>query len=1347
MYRCVLKSDKKLLDGAITKYTLEDSKNPKTGLDSTLFGANTTRSNVCYVCKNNIENCPGHYSVMELPIPIVKTICKSDCLSLIPCLCPVCSHILIKQDILDEIKKLNPNKRLNNVKELSKQYIDSFLNSLITCPHCQTQISSPIVLETKLKYDFVPIFKIKSTETADYEIINPIYVYNVLQKFTQIEEIGFSEAWHPKNFMTSYIPIIPTKLRAKSMLNGIDTSSAITGYYKIILEDILPELTKIKNYCIDKKSILIDKSQIEDFITIYTLLVAYYMMITDVSSDKTQEKILQLLNEPNKKYKRRFKVGFDVSNCMIQRFKGKEKSIFSKGIIRMIHDVSARMVLGSAVDSPMTDLVVPYDVANSLMIFYPVYKENLQFMKMLCKAMNVKELVNNKFIPKVYGVWKLRLSSFQKLNYNNALTISQLLMPGDKIGISLCNNDFVIQSRHPSIREESLTSFLVRKDIVPTMNIPTSVCEIKQADFDGDECQLYLASSHSTDIESLLLHSVPKQLRSFDNGNLSFFYASAHDDDLGVSRIKNINLNYHNHHKIPTTNVLKLIEDVLPKDLTYHSNSLVIENGKINKDKTDFKLKPFYKYYATIYGEKKCSELIDFLTQIGYEINREYGATLGFEIKFWGSKDDWNKIQELKKNAIKLSSEIIRSHGEINILAVNEIEKIKPVIQDMIVKAAVGQNLEKNNYTKNRASEYYTMIVLPNWVNVGGNPITPQLVEGTRTTCCGYRYSIDPSDYGFVDTAYVYDMKPMSHFFIMMEEMKGIYNRTSGVAKQGYMSNRMTVLFERAFTDYNGCLVDGNTLLSPQYGVCGLDARIEVSLEMKDLKLDKNEFKKKYSDKRLIELHEYINKNIEQYKNITSFISQTLKYTFETGVDFEQIFVDKYKGKTPQNEIDEFIIELYNTYRPIHLKDDILKLEENFIDHEYYFRQKLTEYKLNKELKEMVLLCIKNMFSNAGDPVGIKSALAASAPLTQAALSSIHTISAGGAYVDLVIRPTGLQSFEENIGGGKCKDDIIITIVLIDDSKENCEKFALEQETFYINEIWCESSINISKSIPNELIKSYGKDILKINRHPYYVISTWNMVKISKYNIHISEIIDNIMENYPEIIMMIPIKINESQVSVYIYFKENIDSQVIFNIVQKWKEYNKQNIIHGKYLKNCFVAENVNLPGHYVIEANEMKQIIVQKSPQKTKPKIKNEALQHLILDPRVNPTLCKTTEPNDSIKIFGICEGECRHYDRLLFTAQNLADTSSCLNRVYKTITSVMTARGKLTFATGNSILKDPFADTITSIKFQEAGKFIRNACVADKKTKINQAIPGMMFGEDGKIGTGVSNIILYAK
>lgn len=1324
-YQLELVSDERMLRNSVIKYQYSDLVVPNRALDSTLFGATITKQKRCLVCNGTLENCPSHYSVIEIPIPIIKSICTAECLKLIPCLCPACSHIILPDQELDEIRKINREKRFGRVVEAVKK-IKSKATSLIECPYCHNSMPSTIEIYDKYRYKFVPIFQIKNPRTSEFEIMNPVYVMQVLQNFTQIDEIGYSEQFHPKNFMTNYIPIIPTKLRAKSLINGTETTSALTSYYKLILENAIPILTEIKNYSIDKSAvnaILIDKSKIDSFLDGYTKLQAYYMLITDVGSDSTAEQLLNILQK-------NYKNNYDASNCLIRKFKGKNKSIFNRGMLGLVHDVSSRVVLGAGEDASMQDIFVPLTIANKLLINYPVYRENIEFMRTLILAMTNNEVYSNPFIPKVLGITPKKTKKFQRFSLTKAEVFAQLLEPGDKVGISLCNHDFVIQNRHPSIREECLTSFQVQKSEFSTVGIPLPVCEIKQADFDGDEIQLYMCSGHYTDIESLLLHSVYAQLKSFCDGGLSFYYNGSHDNDLGVSRIADININYFNHEKCESTNVLELISRTLPKNLNYHSSSLVIENGKIDKDKCNFKSKEFYKYYASEFGEDKCTNLIDTLIQIGYCINRVYGTTLGFEIKLWCNDDEVKNIKEMKEKAIAKSSEIIKLNGKPSYESMNCFEEIQPSIKKVLVESAAGQNFDKMGYTGKRSTEYYAMVINPPHVQIDGEPVAPTIAEGTRTNFGGYKYSFDPRDYGFVDRGYVDDISPYSHFFIMMEEWKAIYIRTTGVAKQGYMTNKMTVLFERAFVDCNGCLVDGTTHLSNQYGPCGLDSRLEVLLTLPDIDLSINDFNHKYSDKKLQSLHTELLNIRNQYKQISAFIKQETRNIFVTGFDFYQVFTKEYEGVTEQKEIDKFIEEMYEIFVPKILHDNYLKLTENFKSHEYFFRIILTKYKLNEELKHSIFDIIRCMLANAGDPVGVKAALACSAPLTQSALSAIHNANAGGLSIDLVRRPDGMESFMELLSGSSMKDLTVLTIVLNNDDEKSTRQFALEQETFYYNEIWAMNEIHISKSIPSNLLKIYGEDVGKLKRHNYYVISIWNMVRLSGYGVKITDIINELMSNYDEIKFMLPYFLNKTQVKVYIYFNEKVQVQRIYQIVEEWKKVVNKNIVHGRYLKNCFVVENINNPGHYLIEANEAN--------------MENKALSKIIYDPRINPTLCKTSNPRDSIKMFGIFEGECRHYEQLMFTAQNLSSTKELNGRNYSTVAAIQTANGKLTFVDALSMIKSKYGEFLKKCKFERANIFIKDHLQRGNMETVNEFTSANVFGDLPRLGSTVSDYVL---
>ena len=1327
LYKLRLIDDKELVDGATVVYQLTDAQSTQTSLDSTLFGANTTFNAGCMICKNSVDECPGHYAVLELPVPLVRCICEKDCITLVQCLCPICSHILLDDDRLAKIRQIDWMYRLKEIKQLVKADLEANIDPFFTCPHCHEQITGPIKKFDLPGYEFVTFFSIKNPTSAEQELLNPIMVYNVLQNFTQLKEIGFSEDFHPKNFMTSYLPIIPGKLRSKSIVtSGAEAASALTTFYTKIITDIIPPLTNLKNEVIDKGFVLIDQSRVQQFQELYLKLVGYYRLITDVGSEKVAPKLMDIFGK-------NYRINFDQGSCLAMQFKGKQRSIFNKGIINMVSDVSCRVVLGLAVDIPMTNIVVPLKVARKMMIYYPVYKENLLFMKKFVMLMTDKSYYANPYTPKVFGIWRKIFRRFQKFEIGQAQSLAQLLEPGDKLGVTLCNGDFMMSNRHPSIREESCTSLIVSKGELEQLGYPTPICEIKSADFDGDEVQGFLLSSHAVDLECLLLHSSTRQLRSFCESGFSFWYAATHDDDQGIERIrKDMSLNFYNHRKIKPIQALDLVDQYLPKDLNYSTKDVVVKNGIMDRDHTDFKSKEFFKYYASKYGDDKCCQLLDYLIQLGYDLNRVHGATLGFEIKFWGTKEERKRINEKIKQAEVESSNIIKRDGIANFQSMVVFEKIKPEIMKTLIETSRGQNFDRMKYTDKRTAELYAMIFQPAPVSLDEGVVMPTLADGTRTSCCDFRWAINPDAYGYVDRGYADDIPPKTHFFIMEDELKSIFTKTNSVATQGYMTNRMGILFGRAFVDYNGCLVDGNTMISTQYGVCGLDSRLEILLPLVDLNLTHEDFTKKYkADPRLIELHDDIVQTRERYNDISCFFKQSLRDWFIAAIDYNQIFNLCTKGSTPQKEIDQFIKELHEIYLPRALSHSIYRIEENFKHHEYYFRQKLTEVNLDDKTRNEVKIRLQEGFAQAGDPVGMKSALAASAPLTQAALSSIHHTNAGGADVDLVIRPSGMKSFEELMSGKNCGEDKILTIKLKDDSKENCKAFALEQETYYLNEIWCSNAIMISKKISPALVNMYGKKILEVPRHSHYVISTWNMIKVSTSEIHLDEIIEALMDNYDEIVMCLPILKNSSQVAVYIYFKDDLTSNDIFRVVQKWGMNDPKNVIHGGWLRNCFIVQNENKPGHYIIEANES-------IPD-------NDALRHIIFDPRVDPTICRTTEPDENIKMFGVFEGGARHLDMLNFTAVNMAETKSALHRVYKTIAYVMLAKGTLTYSETNSIIKDDSSDLLKVMKFQTTTQYLRKYCKDGKLQYTHECVPAMVFGELASQGDGVSRVTLF--
>jgi hypothetical protein len=83
------------------------------------------------------------------------------------------------------------------------------------------------------------------------------------------------------------------------------------------------------------------------------------------------------------------------------------------------------------------------------------------------------------------------------------------------------------------------------KDKNSIINIPLQEMEMKSGYLDGDEAQLFAMYNHMTDLESLLLHSIPMQVIRYKYSKFLVWFEA--DVFLGLQQIHpNIKINYYN---------------------------------------------------------------------------------------------------------------------------------------------------------------------------------------------------------------------------------------------------------------------------------------------------------------------------------------------------------------------------------------------------------------------------------------------------------------------------------------------------------------------------------------------------------------------------------------------------------------------------------------------------------------------------------------------------------------------------------------------------------------------------------------------------------------------------------
>ena len=878
-YQVRLMSDAELISKAESIYGAESLLSKKYTLDSSRFGA-TMANPICQICHQNSSACIGHFSVVRLPFPIPKVVCLKDFKLIIPLLCPICSHFII--DNVKQALDLLPSSRLSWIRKETIKYTAKG-TKMVICNTCHNRIKTISLAHVEPSFRF----EIQTPGQESGTQISPIQVCNVLQNFSELSEGGFNPNYHPANFMTYFLPIVPNKLRPKTLMSE-PTESSLTAQYKQIISNICVELDRIKRQLNLNSNVTITKGQLQtDFNKYYDKLYSHYLLITAVGTQSAREEEMTIIDKRDRRHA-------EQSVGMLTRLKSKhKKSLWQEGVIGSRHDVSMRTVLGGAMAGNTYNLQIPEHAATKLSMMYPVYAQNLEGMKQIVAKMADPKVQADYKIPKALGVYNSNYGYFNTINQKNAMSKATLLQPGDLVSVSLINGDWVMECRFPLLCEEGFGSYKVLRYDGTTLKVPFSCLKKQNGDLDGDEVQAYAFRDHTTDAESILLHSPWAQMIGYKTGTMLIWWGEASKD--GVSQIKaGKTISVYNNHRIKETPVEEIIEKLLPKGITYEDKKTCIINGKFQNGKVNVNNHELFKYIYYTYGPLIAEELLSRLVDFGYDINRDNGNTLGFEITF-SNKAIHEQCMAIRNEAYQKVCEIEKSSDSDQLKLINQFHAMadaKIKVQQLIIEDNKGNSLDKLGFISSRLEEFSHMIYQMDYTIIEGSRISNTLAEGSRVSCSFPRFSIDPMAYGYHPYSYTEGISAYEQLLDSKQSRETFYIKGQGVATQGYFSKRISTACGNNFCNWNRQVEDGFKIVSPQYGSLGQDPRSDVILDLEDLDVADKEFDEKYKqDKRLCELHRKIKEIQNRYRRVSNFTQRSnITNKFSTVYHFNQIF-------------------------------------------------------------------------------------------------------------------------------------------------------------------------------------------------------------------------------------------------------------------------------------------------------------------------------------------------------------------------------------------------------------------------------------------------------------------------
>lgn len=467
----------------ITSTALKSASN-KRSLKNSLFDLRMGPSSDderCATCKGNRVDCPGHFGHIELPILVINPAMSTHVINMLQCVCydETCALPIIAPENYD-MQTLSPNplKKIAEMATLAKTIRNKCINQ-----HYQPLY----VLD-----DYKVIKKLrnpeKTTKVKDVEM-TAAQVYRILASIDDetIDLWGInSKQFHPRNMVLQALPVVPPAVRPH-VVTGTTIALDDLVY---IYNDILKICLRVRNHFES-----IETNEFRDLAEKLNFCIRclFDNRKGDFRHSSGQKRSLKSLRD-----RLDGKQGNSKFGRMRQNIQGKRGNF------------SARTVITAGADLRLDEIGVPEQIARTVTKPVTVNNYNVDQVKQWLTQGKVNRIVS---------------SSGQYIKMGKNARIE----PGDVVERHLQDGDTVVINRQPSLHRGSMIaakariqkvtqSKLGKRDQPKTFTLPLAMVSPLNADFDGDEVNMYVPQSLGADAELSSIPHVSEQIVSAQNG-------------------------------------------------------------------------------------------------------------------------------------------------------------------------------------------------------------------------------------------------------------------------------------------------------------------------------------------------------------------------------------------------------------------------------------------------------------------------------------------------------------------------------------------------------------------------------------------------------------------------------------------------------------------------------------------------------------------------------------------------------------------------------------------------------------------------------------------------------------
>jgi DNA-directed RNA polymerase subunit A' len=787
----------------------------------------------CKTCGGRVNDCPGHFGVIELAMPVIHVGYAKEIRRLLQSTCRACGRVL--------------DVGTTSVPAM----VDGFGGSSVMkfteekhCPHCN---------ETQQR---ITLDKPTTFREGGHKI-TPKEVRGRLERIpdSDLPLLGLDPvSGRPEWMILTVLPVPPISVRPSITLDSGERSEDD-------LTHKLVDVLRINQRLRENRDLGAPQLVVEDLWELLQYHVTTYL-------DNQTSGIPPARHRSGRPLK-----------TLVQRLKGKDGR-FRSNLSGKRVNFSARTVISPDPYLSINDVGIPWEVARALTVPLTVTPYNVEQAKELVKRGKAPVADDATYLPGVNYVIRedgLRIKVMEK----NAESLAEMVVPGCTIERQLMNGDIVLFNRQPSLHRMSMMAHFVRVLPYKTFRFNLCDCTPYNADFDGDEMNLHVIQGQEARAEAKVLMRVEQHILSprfggpiigmiHDHITASFlltyknprFTRAEATYLLSKTRLELPEPAGVTRNKEPFWTGKQLFSLTLPKDLNVEFRSNIcshkskdpkvheeddcyvqIENGVLKRGTIDARAIGQGKgvvldLITRDYGSAAAREFLDTMSRLSITSMGLFGLSTGIDDEDISetAHRDITKVLEKSREEVDALVEQFRK-GELEQMPGRSLDETLEVLVRKVL--GLGRDEAGNLAGKQLGLDNPAVILaksgargsMLNLTQMAG-AVGQQSVRGerllrgyyNRTLPHFHRGELGASARGFVSSSYKSGLSPTEYFFHSMGGREALVDTAVRTSRSGYMQRRLINAMEDVHVDEDGTVRNtAGSILQFRYGDDGID--------------------------------------------------------------------------------------------------------------------------------------------------------------------------------------------------------------------------------------------------------------------------------------------------------------------------------------------------------------------------------------------------------------------------------------------------------------------------------------------------------------------------------------------